>query len=489
MKNFWFSSLAVCSALLLCGGVYAVDNYTMAIAGPGDVSGPSGSTQSATCTVQLTHAAADPAAPIGAQGWSMSVEPANASITGVSTDLPFKSDPNQFNGGFDKTFLAPPELNGGRSGATSAIVLCFGCPNTLPFEATSDILTLSVDVPVGDEASTAELNFVDDLISQGQPVKTVVTEAGKSIVPEKVGKVINVAPPPPSCCNPGEFNFGWSDARVQNDSATGEGLIGYNDDGLCGGAASVARTGDFEIYANAVSNMGENNIQGWSLSIEQLGGIDVIDVATDGTAAAPLADGGFLNGGFNKTFLANVADSGGRDGATSAIVICFGCPDTLPAVGTESILRLTVGKADPAAETADGTLELNDGLVGQGQPVKNVFTVAGKSVPPCNQSTAILSVSIAPPQGDTFIRGDGNDDGKVNIADPIWIISELFRNGPSSPCQRAADANDDLSVDLADATYLINYRFLGGPEPAAPFPGCDTIDAVEGISCEASSCP
>jgi hypothetical protein len=91
-----------------------------------------------------------------------------------------------------------------------------------------------------------------------------------------------------------------------------------------------------------------------------------------------------------------------------------------------------------------------------------------------------------------FIRGDANDDGKVNIADPIWIINELVRGGPATVCQSAADANDDGDVDLSDSMYLINWRFMGGPEPTAPFPDCGQDPSADSLDCPEGSvtgCP
>jgi hypothetical protein len=90
-----------------------------------------------------------------------------------------------------------------------------------------------------------------------------------------------------------------------------------------------------------------------------------------------------------------------------------------------------------------------------------------------------------------FVRGDANADGKVNIADAIWTISELFREGPLTRCRSAADANADSHHNLADASYLIAYQFTAGPAPPAPFPTCGTDGTGEGgLGCEFSPrCP
>ncbi len=74
----------------------------------------------------------------------------------------------------------------------------------------------------------------------------------------------------------------------------------------------------------------------------------------------------------------------------------------------------------------------------------------------------------------SFIRGDANDDGAVNIADAIYILQNLFAGGPLIPCPDAADANDDEAVNLADAIYLLQKLFAGGPAIPPPHPACGT---------------
>jgi hypothetical protein len=73
----------------------------------------------------------------------------------------------------------------------------------------------------------------------------------------------------------------------------------------------------------------------------------------------------------------------------------------------------------------------------------------------------------------TFLPGDVNLDFSANIADPIFIIQIIFTGRvhhfwpPDLP-----DANNDGSYgNIADAVYLINYIFKNGPEPHTPYQG------------------
>ena len=92
-----------------------------------------------------------------------------------------------------------------------------------------------------------------------------------------------------------------------------------------------------------------------------------------------------------------------------------------------------------------------------------------------------------------FNRGDANNDGRLDIADPIWTINALFMAGPPSVCQDAADSNDDGSIDISDAQYSISYLFEGGPAPSAPFGACGLDpsddaageDGADGLTCDA----
>src|SRR6185369_9606939 len=70
-----------------------------------------------------------------------------------------------------------------------------------------------------------------------------------------------------------------------------------------------------------------------------------------------------------------------------------------------------------------------------------------------------------------FLRGDTNDDGSIDLTDPIFVLLHLFAGGEIA-CRRSADADDGGTLEITDAVQLLAYLFLGGPPPAAPFPEC-----------------
>lgn len=65
--------------------------------------------------------------------------------------------------------------------------------------------------------------------------------------------------------------------------------------------------------------------------------------------------------------------------------------------------------------------------------------------------------------------GDANSDGKVTVADAVYLVNYLFKGGPQPCLLRFGDANNDCKVTVADVVYLVNYLFKGGPAPLA---GC-----------------
>lgn len=71
--------------------------------------------------------------------------------------------------------------------------------------------------------------------------------------------------------------------------------------------------------------------------------------------------------------------------------------------------------------------------------------------------------------GGSYLCGDANGDGAVDISDAVYLIAYIFSGGPAPSPLLAGDANCDGAIDISDAVYLIAYIFSGGPAPCA---GC-----------------
>jgi hypothetical protein len=68
----------------------------------------------------------------------------------------------------------------------------------------------------------------------------------------------------------------------------------------------------------------------------------------------------------------------------------------------------------------------------------------------------------------SYIEGDTNGDGEVNVVDAVFLINYLFDNGPVPIPLESGDTNCDNEVNVVDVVYLVNYLFDEGPEPDCP---------------------
>jgi hypothetical protein len=114
---------------------------------------------------------------------------------------------------------------------------------------------------------------------------------------------------------------------------------------------------------------------------------------------------------------------------------------------------------------------------------QHVYAVRSRTGPSRSRRVESAGCGVSLPPPDIFRRGDSNDDGKVNIADPIHVLNFLFRGGPTPRCQKAADADDSGSLNITDPIFLLGYLFSGGRPPPAPFPACGVDSTGDAISC------
>jgi hypothetical protein len=68
----------------------------------------------------------------------------------------------------------------------------------------------------------------------------------------------------------------------------------------------------------------------------------------------------------------------------------------------------------------------------------------------------------------SFVRGDANGNGTVDVGDVLYLVNYLYRGGPAPSPVDAGDANCDGIVFVNDIIFLVNYLFRGGPPPGCP---------------------
>ena len=97
---------------------------------------------------------------------------------------------------------------------------------------------------------------------------------------------------------------------------------------------------------------------------------------------------------------------------------------------------------------------------------------------------------VAFPPAPKFLRGDVNNDGTLNITDPINILGFLFLGNPTDlQCEDAADANDSGNINITDSIHLLNYLFNPNPTDGTdkiplPYPDKDSDPTADSIGCD-----
>lgn len=207
--------------------------------------------------------------------------------------------------------------------------------------------------------------------------------------------------------------------------------------------------------------------QGFSMGVGHNSGVLV---PTDLDVAGPLLE---LNGGTGPIFVGVNIEADG--GVTVGIVYAFDA-QTIEFETPLDVISIAYD-AVPGA-LIDNVVGITTSLAYRNDlgvpPVRNTIAVGGFSQDVILESG---TVQLIPRLRDRFIRGDCNDEGIVNIADGIFLLSYLFEKGTAPGCAGACDTNSDGPIQLADAIYLFSYLFQKGPVPGNPSPpNCGTTD-------------
>jgi hypothetical protein len=70
--------------------------------------------------------------------------------------------------------------------------------------------------------------------------------------------------------------------------------------------------------------------------------------------------------------------------------------------------------------------------------------------------------------GTSYLRGDANGDGIINVGDIVYLVSYLYKSGPAPDPIWVGDCNCDEIVNVGDVVYLVSYLYKGGPAPGCP---------------------
>ncbi len=506
MRTSWTGAGAIAMTLLLAASMAPLpvllaehepepDRFWLDLDGPDRLlGGEEGSMVTAMYLCTLAHRGDGP----GAQGWTIVITAENVTPLSISTA---GTDAERFLGevAFERSLLTSW---GEVQAAVSTVVLSLVEQVTLPPRSIHSIARLEVETAIPRGEGTAVLAYSDSPPGVDGPFLNLITQQGDTFTPFKGRAVVGLVEAP-DCCR-ARLSLGFSRGRIRSPMPF-RGIVDESDGcrGSDGEIVTRMRDGDgiVVVHANAISRLEDARagVEGWTIVVGLEGDAEMDFATTDGTAGAPAPEGYRRAVSFEKTEIIPPGERfGGVRGAVSGVVLGLNTPVSLPARGTESIIKLGVA---PASAEGDGegdgegdadriaTLRFLDDLGGSGQPVDTLFTVAGATERACN--TDFSGVTLVFTGGAVFTRGDANDDGDHDVADPVFSLGFLFLGGPPPPCADAADANDDSAIDLSDATYSIAHLFLGGPRPPAPYPHCgrdptdeDGLDCVSARECE-----
>ena len=82
-----------------------------------------------------------------------------------------------------------------------------------------------------------------------------------------------------------------------------------------------------------------------------------------------------------------------------------------------------------------------------------------------------------------FQRGDVDANGDVTFPDAVAVLRYLFNGGSTPSCQKSADADDDGRLTVADPIWIILHLFAGRQSLPPPFGDCGVDTTQDPLSC------
>ncbi len=195
-------------------------------------------------------------------------------------------------------------------------------------------------------------------------------------------------------------------------------------------------------------------------------------------APAPVSGGSFLRGDANRD---------GRVDISDIIHIGMAIDQPNPPPGRRGETRLISPCWDAADANDDGHIDINDAIAiisakfGGNGTLPAPYPLAGTD--PTSDGLGCDSYQAA--SWTLFLRGDANNDLRVDISDASFIQNHVSRSGPAPKCPDAADVNDDGQVTAADAEAILNFKFKGGVPPKAPYPDLGGDPSADALGCPA----
>ena len=402
-----------------------------------------------------------------AQGWTIGIRASGCVIASTTTEGTVAA--LEADGGLRKeedSFEFTEIILGG-AGVLSEAVLSFSEDTTLqPANSPHTILGLQVEANGPNPAlgcSECTIAYVDGLVGSGEAVDNEITLLNEAVPSSLHSATIDI------CTTPFELSF---DAPTQIDES--------------------AFTASALLDTTFLGSVGA---QGWSIGVSA-DGCNITGATTSGTAADLEENGGFRKSvdGFELT---DLTTGPGNEGAVSQVTLSVSDAVTLPSLNRpHTVLSLTVGATLPefSGDCAPCILSYKDGLAGTSSPVDNEVLFLGELTRPPTLSATVDVCNTSTVSGQ--IPGDLNEDGRIDLSDPVRLAGFLFLGTPSVlPCGDGsntdpgnallADWNGDGRNDIADIVGELGWLFRGRSAHAldirgdgstcVPIPGCGVV--------------
>lgn len=339
-------------------------------------------------------------------------------------------------------------------GVNIGLVISFLGDNPLP--PGSDYEILEIDYELGD-AGLAAVSYCGTTQGAADPVDVVLTVEGGtgSIVPTTANGEVEILAGSPL------YTLRVTDASGAPGSEQSVNLL-------------------LDIDSSALE------LAGWAYSVcHDASLVDVVS-ATGGATVAT------LNGGAGPDFeqinvIMNGDEPAGTEpGISVGLVISFIGLNPLSAGTDYDILEIGYLLQGPIGSSAE-IATCNDVQGGTGTVETAVTGVGGSgSAIPLQLGGTISIIDVAI----TFDRGDCSADGSADIADAMLIAEYLFNFGGTPTCLDACDTNDDGILDLADPIYLASAVTAMGPPVPGPSGSCGEDPTADGLDCaDFGACP
>ncbi|RTZ92145.1 MAG: hypothetical protein DSY92_02980, partial [Planctomycetota bacterium] len=187
----------------------------------------------------------------------------------------------------------------------------------------------------------------------------------------------------------------------------------------------------------------------------------------------------------------NMGDAGWSLGVIYTLHLPPAMPGSLNTVSFED--KKTVARATYQASCLDwpdggnASLQFEElWLEDSAEMIDNLVVACGVGYPALVETPSASVVVVKGPAQPLFIRGDCSGQGTNNILEAVLMLNHIFSGTPVS-CRDACDVNDDGLLNMVDPVFELMYLMGLGPVPPAPSGVCGADPTEDNLECAISN--